>query len=246
MKTKLTEQNYWVNVQGDINLKLPENHIIKKWIGDHLDFKKINNCIEIGCFPGRYLTIFGDKDIEVNGLDFIPQVELLKTTFEENGYKTGDFIDADFTAYSPKRKYDCVASFGFIEHFKNWDEIFKKHFDYVNKDGYLIIEAPNFRGFFQKIPRILFDNENYKRHNIEAMNLKKWEKLLQENDFEIINASYFGGYQLWDESKMKNKFFLKIKYYVQKLFFKIQKLLYPNTRENKHFSCFLGIIAKRK
>jgi cyclopropane fatty-acyl-phospholipid synthase-like methyltransferase len=245
MKTKLTEQNYWVDVQGNINLNLPKNHIIKRWIESHLDFKQVKSCIEIGCFPGRYLTIFADHDIEVNGLDFIPNVESLKAVFEENGYKAGEFINADFTMYLPKRKYDCVASFGLIEHFTNWDEVFKKHFDYVDVDGFLIIETPNFRGFFQRVPRFLFDYKNYKRHNIKAMNLQAWKKLLLENDFEIINASYFGGYELWDESNIKNRYFLKLKYYIQTLFFKMQKLLYQKTKENKSFSCYLGIIARR-
>ena len=66
-----------------------------------------------------------------------------------------------------------------------------------------------------------------------------------ENDFEIINASYFGGYELWDESNIKNRYFLKLKYYIQTLFFKMQKLLYQKTKENKSFSCYLGIIARR-
>lgn len=246
MNMKLTEQSYWVNVQGNINLNLSENHLIKKWIESHLDFKQIKDCIEIGCFPGRYLTIFGNQQIEVNGLDFISEVELLKNIFEENGYRTGEFINADFTNYSTKRKYDCVASFGLIEHFTNWKEIFIRHFEYVGENGYIIIEAPNFQGILQRIPRFLFDYTNYKRHNIRAMNLEEWKKLLHVNNFEVINASYFGGYELWDESIIKNKLFLKFKYYTLKILFKIKKLIYKNIEEDKSFSCYLGIIAKRK
>jgi SAM-dependent methyltransferase len=246
MKTKLTEQNYWIDVQGKVNLKLANDNLIKLWIEDNLDLSKIKNCIEIGCFPGRFLTIFGDHGVEVNGLDFIPEVDQLKNVFEQNGYAAGDFINADFTNYLPQRKYECIASFGFIEHFTNWDFILKKHFDYIDKDGYLIVEVPNFRGFFQRIIRVLFDNENYKRHNIQAMNLEKWKKVLLENNFEIIDARYFGGYQLWYESKNKSKIYFKLRNLLSRILNKIIITVFEKGEESKHFSCVLGIIAKKK
>lgn len=245
MKTKLTEQSYWVDVQGNINLDLADDNIIKLWIEKNLDLSNINSCIEIGCFPGRYLTIFGNNRIELNGLDFIQEVKFLKQKFQENGFVAGSFINADFTTYVPEKKYDCVASFGFVEHFVNWEVIFKNHFNYVSNNGYLIIEAPNFKGFFQRLPRFLFDYKNYKRHNVKAMDLEKWKKILVENKFEIINAEYFGGYQLWNENDSKNRYFLKIKFFTEKLLFKLKDTLCPNSIDNKSFSCYLGIIAKK-
>ena len=63
---------------------------------------------------------------------------------------------------------------------------FQKHIDLVDEKGFIIIETPNFNGFMQRIPRKFFDRENYLRHNIYSMNLKKWEKLLRDNNFEIM------------------------------------------------------------
>ena len=245
METKLTEQNYWVSVQGNTNLNLPDNNPVKVWIENNFNFSEINNCIEIGCFPGRYLTIFGNQGIEVNGLDFIPEVESLKSAFENSNYLTGSFINADFTNYTPQEKYDCVVSFGFIEHFINWDIILEKHIDYVKENGYIILEVPNFRGFFQRLPRYLFDFQNYKRHNVKSMDLEKWKKILIENNFDIVNAEYFGGYELWNENNNKNRFFLKTKLITEKLFLKIKRLLYPNVSNHKSFSSYMGIIAKK-
>lgn len=246
MITKLTEQNYWVNAQGNVNLNLPDNNPIKFWIENNFNFSEINNCIEIGCFPGRYLTIFGNQGIEVNGLDFIPEVELLKSVFENSNYLAGGFINADFTNYTPIEKYDCVVSFGFIEHFINWDIILEKHLEYVNDNGYIILEVPNFRGFFQRLPRYLFDFQNYKRHNVKSMDLEKWKNILIENNFEIINAEYFGGYELWNENNKNNRFFLKTKLITEKILLKIKTLLYPNVSNHKSFSSYMGIIAKKK
>lgn len=246
MKTNLTEQNYWVKAQGTVNLKLASDNFIKLWIENNLDLSKINTCIEIGCFPGRFLTIFGDHGLELNGLDFIPEVGQLKNVFEQNGYRAGDFINADFTNYLPTKKYDCIASFGFIEHFTNWDDMLKKHFEYIDNDGYIIVEVPNFRGFFQRVIRMLFDNENYNRHNIQAMNLENWKKVLIENNFEIIDARYFGGYQLWYESNNNSKIYFKCRNLVSRILNKTINVLFKKGTESKHFSCVLGIIAKKK
>ena len=243
---KLTEQNYWIEAQGKVNLKLASDNLIKLWIENNLDLSKIDNCIEIGCFPGRFLTIFGDHGVEVNGLDFIPEVDQLKCVFEQNGYRAGEFIYADFTNYLPAKKYDCIASFGFIEHFTNWDEVLMKHFDFIDKGGYIIIEVPNFRGFFQRIIRVLFDNENYNRHNMQAMNVERWKKILIENNFEIIDARYFGGYQLWYESKNTSKIYFKCRNLLSKILNKLIIMFYKKGAESQHFSCVLGIIARKK
>lgn len=245
MKTKLTDQNYWIEAQGKVDLSLPNDNIIKRWIESKVDLSKIETCIEIGCFPGRFLTIFGDHGAEVNGLDFIPEVDQLKNVFEQNGYRAGEFINADFTNYLPAKKYDCIASFGFIEHFTNWDEILIKHFDFIDKGGYIIIEVPNFRGFFQRIIRVLFDNKNYNRHNIKAMNLEKWKILLLENNFEIIDAKYFGGYYVWYESKNNSKMYFQSRNVLKRILSKIVKMLFKKGSESKHFSCIVGVIARK-
>jgi SAM-dependent methyltransferase len=243
---KLTTQNYWVNVQGQPNIKLDNANIIKYWIESQLDFSSIRNCIEIGCFPGRYLSIFADHHVEVNGIDYIPEVSELKDLFLKNGNKVGQFWEGDFFELSINKKYDCVYSLGFIEHFKDWKLAIKKHCELVNENGYLIIETPNFRGFFQRIPRFLFDYKNYKRHNIESMNLYAWEKILKENGFEILNKEYIGGYLLWFENPPKNKLLIKFKDKIISALKLIVWMIFKDQKDHKLFSAAIGIIAIKR
>lgn len=242
----LATLDYWTKAHGNINIDLNPNDFIKNWISNNIDFANIKSVFEIGCYPGRYLTIFGDQGIEVNGVDYIQDVNKLPEVFELKKYKVGHFYNCDFFKFEPKVKYDCVMSLGFIEHFDNWEKTMTNHFDFINEKGYLIIEVPNFRGVLQRIPRMLFDYENYKRHNLNSMCLKEWNKILIQNDFEIIYSGCFGGYNLWFEVDQKNKINRFIKRYLIKTLVSFRNIFFRNKVESPYFSCAIGIIARKK
>lgn len=241
----LATLNYWINIHGKLDISLKGDDVFENWITKYIDYTKINTSIEIGCFPGKFLTILGKRGVEVNGIDFIPSVVDLEEVFKEKGYIVGEFINADFTKYKFQKKYDCVMSFGFIEHFKNWEEIISMHLELVSENGYVIIEAPNFRGVFQRLPRYIFDYKNYRRHNIDSMNLEKWNEIIKKNGFEIVTSNYFGGFNLWFENNSKNIYIIKLRVVIFKILKKIKNKLYPNLKEDSSFSCMMGIIAKR-
>ncbi|TRX13473.1 class I SAM-dependent methyltransferase [Flavobacterium gawalongense] len=242
----LTTLDYWTKAHGNINIELNSNDLIKKWISNYIDFKKIKSVFEIGCYPGRYLTIFGDQGVEVNGVDYIKDVSKLPDMFKLKKYKVGQFYNSDFFEFTPDNKYDCVMSLGFIEHFHNWEKTMINHFDFINDNGYLIIEVPNFRGLLQRIPRMLFDYKNYKRHNLDSMNLEAWNRILIENDFEIIYSGYFGGYILWFEVEQEKRINRLFKKYIIRFLTFIRKIFFHSKDESSCFSCAIGIIAKKK
>lgn len=242
----LATLDYWTKAHGEINIELNPNDFIKDWISNNIDFANIKSVFEIGCYPGRYLTIFGDQGVELNGIDYIKDVAKLSEIFKLKKYKVGQFYNCDFFNFEPLIKYDCVISLGFIEHFDNWEETMVNHFGFINDNGYLIIEVPNFRGIFQRIPRMLFDNENYKRHNLNSMSLKAWNRILIEKDFEIIYSGYFGGYNLWFEVEQKNRMSRLLKKYLIKTLVLFRNIFFKNKVESSYFSCAVGIIAKKK
>jgi 2-polyprenyl-3-methyl-5-hydroxy-6-metoxy-1,4-benzoquinol methylase len=241
----LTTLEYWTKAQGELDIRLNEDNIIENWINENLKDENIKTSIEVGCYPGKFLTILGKRGVELNGVDYITAVGELKDVFIKHGYNVGEFINADFTKFKSDKKYDCVMSFGFIEHFLNWEDILQMHLNLVSENGYVVIEVPNFRGLFQKIPRFLFDYKNYKRHNIKSMDLKKWNRIIQDNGFEIVSSNYFGGYQLWFEGTTKYKILIKLRILFIKFLRKIKSKFYPNLAEHSSFSCVMGVIAKK-
>lgn len=241
----LATLDYWNKSFKNHNILLRDNDPIKLWMLLNLTFDKSKSCIEIGCFPGKYLTVPGGFGTELNGIDFIEEVRTLTSVFSENGYRVGKFICEDFTKNTINNTFDYVMSFGFMEHFDQWEIILDKHIELVSNNGYLILEVPNFKGFFQFLPRFIFDNSDFKRHNLESMNLNKWISILEQNNFEIVTAEYFGGYQLWFDKKIRNKKIQLFRDFFVKCLNKLLKIIYPKKKNHPAFSSYVGIIAKK-
>lgn len=242
---KLTDIRYWETIQGKPCIELEDNNIIKVWIEENINITALNSCIEIGCYPGRYLSIFGNHGIELNGIDYLSEVSSLAALYSNNGYRVGKFYCLDFHEDTIKDQFDCVFSLGFIEHFSNWQNVFIKHFDLVADGGLLIIEVPNFRGWMQRLPRLIFDRKNYLRHNIKSMDLEIWIDILKKNNFEILKAEAIGGYLLWFERPCG-----KVELVLRGLFVKFMRLVkgifYQSQINDVSFSGALIIVARKK
>jgi hypothetical protein len=150
------------------------------------------------------LSVFGELGYELFGIDFVAKVHSLPDALKQKNYKTGEFWNDDFTKFDPHRKFDVVSSFGFIEHFTNWDEILTKHMALVETDGYLVVEVPNFLGDFQNWFHRHFDKEALARHHVPAMDVEKWVPILNANGFKIIFKGYFGGFDFWTENEKRS------------------------------------------
>jgi len=242
-------ENYWASNLDDIthnNLKVEYDDAIYLWLKSFLGKQEIKGqtCIEIGCFPGRYLTFFGSLNYQLNGIDFIKNVFQISEELKKMGYDVGEFWQEEFLSFasSTQNKFDLVSSFGFIEHFTNWEEVLNLHMKLVKKGGYLIIEAPNFGGWPHRIIRYLFDQKNFQKHYIPAISYKKWRAAVLKQNFKIIFCGGFGGFHYGLENKSKNLFFkqtLKLLDYI------LRKLNASKYFASDSFDSYYGLIAKR-
>jgi SAM-dependent methyltransferase len=192
-ENNLTTKEFWSKNRDQVSIEFPEAAPIKQWMENTLPLQgeQIKSCFEVGCHPGRFLAMFGRFQVELNGIDYAPATKNIRSVLIENNFTVGEIFIGDFLDFKSERQYDCVCSFGFIEHFKNWDEIILRHLALINKGGYLVLEVPNYRGIFQRIPRYLFDRENFKIHNLESMDLDRWERILNQQGFEVVSKKYF-------------------------------------------------------
>lgn len=199
--TSVVDQSYWDSSYSELPFAIaPPTDELRKWLENHLSNGNGKTCLEVGCFPGRYLAVLGIMHYELHGVDLTPRVSEIKNWLEVSGYKTGKFEHADFLQYTSDQKYDLVCSFGFIEHFTNWEEVLIKHAQLVKQGGMIVIETPNFRGFLQNILHRFLDATNYKRHHIPAMQPLRWKAILENQGFEIQRCEYFGKFEFWSDS----------------------------------------------
>ena len=181
---------HWQKVDFDI---APKNHPVRKWIEKNIASTKDDNCLEIGCYPGKFLAVFGEKGYVLNGIDLFNGTEsLLPNWLKKKGYKIGSFYESDFFNFKNDNLYDVVFSFGFIEHFKDWQGILRKHIEFTKTGGKIIVEVPNLKSPLYYFLYWLFEPNVLKNHELEVINLKKIKNFLEEEGCEIKLAEYIG------------------------------------------------------
>lgn len=166
--------------------------IFKKYMKD----MKIKSCLEIGSLPGRFLTYLSNFfNCPAEGVDYIPgSKKITEETLKKSGVDNFKIYEEDFFTWNPRKKYDLVSSFGFVEHFEGRtnDDVIQKHINLLNKEGYLVLEVPNLRGI-RYIKNLLFDRKILKKHNLKIMKLSYFRKISKDYGLKIIYLNYHGG-----------------------------------------------------
>lgn len=240
----IVEQSYWdQGYEKRRFFRLPDNDATAVLLKEYIPKASAGDmAFEIGCFPGRFLAELGDLGYILSGCDLTPRVaEDLSPWLSKQGYRVGDFFHDPYEKHIDKQ-FDLVASFGFIEHFENFDEVFQDHCKMVKNGGYLIVQFPNFRGSVQNKLHSLFDNDNLANHVVDAMNTDYYASILPD-DFEILFNGYYGAFDFWyDDFKKRHSPATKL---VLKSFLKT-KPLWKLARNDARWSPNGAIIARRK
>ncbi len=153
-------------------------------------------CFEAGCIPGRYLMYFHKQfGYKPTGVDFSDKTGLAKEYFKRKNIKA-EIYKSDFFKFNTKKKYNLVASHGFVEHFGEPELVFKKHWNLLADKGFLIITLPNFR-YLQYYLHKIFDSRTLKTHNFDVMYPDLWRKLAQKHKMKIHYCDYYETFDFW-------------------------------------------------
>lgn len=202
ISNNLIPQAFWDDQYIALPLQVVKKEdVLRKWfesVVPPVALKGSKRCIEIGCYPGRYLAVMGQLGYEVNGIDLTPGVDdRLPVWLREQGCVTGTFLREDFKFYKPKALFDLVYSIGFIEHFVDWPDVLDQHADLVRPRGLLIINVPNFQGTVQRMLHRWLDAKNLEGHNLESMAPHRWARQIERRGFRIKHAGYTGRFLFW-------------------------------------------------
>lgn len=210
---------------------------IRRWIPP-----RTGTCLEFGCFPGRYLTVFGKLGYELHGVDLTPRVEQdFAPWLSAQGYRVGQIARDDALLWEPNRRYDVVCSFGFIEHFDDWRAVLRRQARLVDRDGWLMITAPNFRGALQWLLHRALDARNLKRHRMGSMDVRAWAEEAEKLGFAVAEAAYIGRFEFWHADEERNGF--------QRLGLKLarraERWLRRLPAGHRLYSPYCGLVARR-
>ncbi len=237
----LTDDNYW-----NRNWKKYKNKkkvLFQNVFDKFLKKDENKNCIEIGCVPGRFLVYISKKfGYRVYGLDFA-DISPVENLFKKENITNYKLYKKDFLKFKSKEKFDVVTSFGFIEHFDDYDTIFKKHINLMKKDGLFILEMPNFN-FGQYYLHKIFDKANLARHNLKIMNLNVLRDLCNKYGLDILNLDYYKTADFWIDNNDKHFIFAKIFANSLRVLFKV--ISYFVNYPNEYLSPYIMLVARKK
>lgn len=190
------DKNFWKEHWYKVNLSIaPFYHPVRRWIEHHV--KDSNNeatCFEIGCFPAKFLSVFGEKGYTLNGIDIFEDTDLLRPVLIHAGYNVDSIHKADFLTFQTSCNFDVVCSFGFIEHFKTWKKILKRHVDLTKKNGTILIEVPNINSPLYKFLYEILDPIVLNNHVMEVMNLEGISAAFENENCLVESKRYLGGF----------------------------------------------------
>jgi 2-polyprenyl-3-methyl-5-hydroxy-6-metoxy-1,4-benzoquinol methylase len=170
---------------------------LRRWIESRFRGRS-GSCLELGCFPGRFLAVFGELGFELHGVDLTPRTETeLAPWLAGRGHRIGKFVRADFFQHRYERQYDVVCSFGVIEHFPDWPAFLAHQASLVAPGGCIVVSAPNFRGWVQRGLHRFLDRPNYERHCLDAMRPAAWAAQLAAQGWTVLEHGGLGTFEYW-------------------------------------------------
>ena len=198
MRETFTTQERWDLAWAGLAMTVAApNDCLRQWIESRFA-GRTGTCLEIGCFPGRYLAVFGELGYELHGIDLTPRVEGdLPQWLTSRGYKVGNFARGDAFTHQLERQYDVVCSFGLIEHFGDWQGLIRRHVQLTRPGGLTAISTPNFRGTVQRVAHSLLDRDNLAEHNLDAMRPEEWAEVVRTSGCSVVESGYLGRFDFW-------------------------------------------------
>lgn len=233
-KEQLTQKEFWDDVWSKIRLPLiieptandPVTKEILRIFKDFLPKDKLS-AVEIGGAPGQFIAYLCKyHGYEASVIEY-SKIGCQKTTenFDLLGLNV-NIYNRDFLGdLSDLPRFDLVFSMGFVEHFNELDDIFRRHIKLLNKGGILVLGVPNFGGINQKVlaqtaPKML------SMHNIEAMDIKRWNVIESLYGLTPLFKGYIGGFEPKTLKRCENRtlknlsirYFFKILHYLMSPF----------------------------
>lgn len=243
----LTTKEYWTEQISDFQpFEVVVNDfetVLNKYLPVNADF----TCVEIGAYPGTNLCYLAKQfKYKPTAIEYRNDVEDIRRLFEYNNIFNLSIINKDFTEVNDL-KFDIVTSFGFIEHFNDYETVIRRHVDILKPGGLLVLSVPHCRGLQAFFRRLILKKEAfeeiYKTHNKKIMDLEELKRNLINLQLEVKYCNFFMGGIFWIPYNSP-----KIKKFMKPLAFILNKLNDPflsKIRSSRLYSPMMLSICKK-
>ncbi len=200
--------------------------------------------LEVGCAPGRNMAYFHRYfGYRVAGVDYVGE-DITRRTLEENGVAGYRLYRMDFLEELPAERFDVVASFGFVEHFTELDEVLERHVRLLNPGGTVVIGTPHYRGG-QYLIRLALDRDSLKRHNLQAMKGRVIRGILTRlGAREILYCGHYRTFGIWLDREDAPRALVRAVGLLDAGFQRLARGLRADNIPNRLFSPYVVTIAR--
>jgi SAM-dependent methyltransferase/predicted O-methyltransferase YrrM len=208
----LTDKEYWNKKHSLQFTPWTVNGMLFSSIFErYLPTNKSFTCAEIGAYPGGNLCYLAKRfQYKPVAVEFSDHTGNIKSLLEFNGITDYDIINKDFFSITDKQ-YDVVTSFGFVDHFENYYNAIKKHFDLLKPGGYLVISVPRFDGFQGALFELVFEskifNDMIAAHNLKITDINELKHTVSQFTDSILYCDYANDgilYYDWNHPNLKD------------------------------------------
>lgn len=230
-ETKQTIKQRILNFLNRItNIFYPKEYLLNK------DFGKHKNFLDIWCGDGFNIEKMSKKWYNAEGFEISKEKKYVNKI-----YYWPDIINIDF-----KKKFDIINISHVREHIPNPNEVMKKLYTIIDKDGIIIIKVPNVDCISAKLFGKYAAERDIPRH-LYNYNMDNLCKLFTNNKYKVIKKSILPQNCLllsldWALQDKYNMHITNKRYYnILWLFFYLVELLFTITRNTNQ----IGIIIKK-
>jgi FkbM family methyltransferase len=214
----------------------------------HLPVNPDFTCVEIGAYPGTNLCYLAKRfQYYPVAIDFSDYCEHTEQLLSFNKIRDFKVIRQDI--FEPiDMKFDVVTSFGFIEHFEDYEAVIDRHFQLLNPGGYVVISCPYLNNFQGMLRKLVYKedklHEVLSSHNLRAMDINELGRVIGKYDVDICFSDFILRNHIWFNSK--NDFVKPEMRWLVQYLNTINKLGGDNLPSSPLYSPMIMVIAKEK
>lgn len=129
-----------------------EHHVLKR-----------GKILEIGAARGNFLKVMKERGWEVDGIEISKDAVLLSKQINDI-----DLFCGTMEEFTSNEKFDVICMYQTLEHVPNPEIIIRKSYEMLNKNGIILIEVPNIKGYDIKSNpekrRLIYDLPRHLNH----------------------------------------------------------------------------------
>ncbi len=173
-----------------------------RFIGKLVQKNQSFSILDVGCGHPSFLNVVQQKmNASCTGVDFSDK------GWRNDEYLLLNLIECPFEDFEPKKKFDIITLWHYLEHDYNLQETVKKLYTLLKPGGKLVIEVPDYRSYTARKQKKYWQGWHSPRH-LTLFSRKGFRSLFPKTKWKIKNHLRYGtldAFTLWWLGKMEKK-----------------------------------------